>query len=269
MKKIEKLFDDSIKVMGILNITPDSFYDGGKFNSIETALNQATKMIDGGADIIDVGAESSRPNAKPVSEQEEIQKIVPVVKAIRKKYPDILISVDTYKHETARLCLETGADIINDITGLKDTKMMTLVKDTDVPVIMMHMRGTPQTMQKMTDYKNVSKEIYEFFADKIKKCKDFGIDTGKIIVDPGIGFAKTKEQNFEILKNLKMFKKLNLPILIGTSRKSFLGSTPDKRLFGSLASVCHSYLQGARIFRVHDIKETRESLQIMEKIENA
>lgn len=267
--KTNKLFDTSIKIMGILNITPDSFYDGGQFNSIETAVDQASKMIQDGADIIDVGAESSRPDAKPVSEQEELEKIVPVIKAIREKHPNILISVDTYKHETARLCLEAGADIINDITGLKDEKMMTLVKDTGVPIIMMHMRGTPETMQQMTKYKNVTKEIYEFFDEKIKECKDFGINTGKIIVDPGIGFAKTKEQNFEILKNLEMLKKLDSPILIGTSRKSFLGSTPEKRLYGSLASVCYAYLKGARIFRVHDVKETKEALNIMEKIENA
>ncbi len=267
--KVSKLFDNNIKIMGILNITPDSFYDGGQYNTTATALEQASKMIENGADIIDVGAESSRPNAKPVSEQEEIQKIVPLIKAIREKYPDILISVDTYKYETARLCLESGADIVNDITGLKDEKMMMFAKNTGVPIIMMHMRGTPETMQQMTDYKNVTKEIYEFFENKIKECKKFGIDTGKIIVDPGIGFAKTKEQNFEILKNLKMLKKLDCPILIGTSRKSFLGSTPENRLYGSLASVCHSYLQGAKIFRVHDVKETKEALQIMEKIENA
>ncbi|MBT6715673.1 MAG: dihydropteroate synthase [Elusimicrobiaceae bacterium] len=258
-----------MKVMGILNITPDSFYDGGQYNTTKTALKQATKMIKDGADIIDIGAESSRPNAKAVSENIEQQKIIPVIKAVRKKFPKILISVDTYKPETAKKALEAGADIVNDITGLKNAKMMQLIKDTNASVIIMHMRGTPETMQQMTDYKNVTKEIFAFFKNKISDCKKLGIDTDKIIIDPGIGFAKTKEKNFELLKNLKTFEKLKKTILIGTSRKSFLGSTPEKRLYGSLASVCHSYLRGARIFRVHDVKETKEVLEIMEKIENA
>jgi len=257
--------------MGILNVTPDSFSDGGNFLTKSEALKHVENLIEDGADIIDVGGESSRPGASPVSVEEELSRVIPVIKLIKKNFPDILISIDTYKSQVASEAIKFGADIVNDITGLKGcSKMAPLVSKTEVFVVIMHMRGNPQNMQNNTNYTNLTLEISNFFKDQIDYAESFGIKNNKIILDPGIGFGKSVDQNFIIIKNINRFRDLGYPILIGTSRKSFLTKTlktnPNNVLEGTIASSLFCTLNGASILRVHDVKEVKRSIRIIEKI---
>jgi len=260
-------------IMGILNVTPDSFSDGGKFIHLGKALSQAQYMEKNGADIIDIGGESTRPGAVPVSLEEEINRTIPVIEAIR-KISNISISIDTYKSEVAEKALLAGADFINDISGLTfDSRMMEIVKKFDVPVVLMHIKGTPQDMQTNPTYIDVIKDLLKFFSFQIQKTLDFGIKKEQIIIDPGIGFGKQLNDNFILIQRLKEFSELGFPILIGPSRKSFIGLTLDvpseDRLEGTLAAVSACILNGASIVRVHDVKEVKRAVIITDKIMEA
>ncbi len=265
-----KLIDLSTpKVMGILNITPNSFYDGGKFIGQNQILQQAEKMILEGATFIDIGAYSSKPNAEFVSEKEELNRITPVLKLILNKFPNTIISIDTFRSNVAKSCIENGASIINDISaGSHDNKMMETIAKYSVPYIMMHMLGNSQTMQTMTNYDNIIKEIIFYFSEKINKARSLGICD--LIIDPGFGFAKTLDQNFEVLQKLELFQLLELPILAGISRKSMIyktfDTTSENALNGTSILNTIALSKGAKILRVHDVKEAVECVKLYQKI---
>lgn len=259
------------KVMGILNVTPNSFFDGGKYKNETEILSQVEKMLVEGASFIDIGAYSSKPNAEFVSEAEELKRIVPIVDLILEHYPETLISIDTFRSEVAKVCIENGAAIINDISaGNLDTEMMETIGKYNVPYIMMHMRGSPQTMQTMTNYENIVKEILFYFSERIAKARTFGIND--LIVDPGFGFAKTLEQNYEVLQKMELFEMLELPLLGGFSRKSMiyktLNFTAQEALNGTTVLNTIALTKGAKILRVHDVKEAMECVTLFNKIKN-
>lgn len=261
----------SPKVMGILNVTPNSFYDGGKYKSESEILYQVEKMLLDGASFIDVGAYSSKPNADFVSETEEISRIVPVVELILKHFPDSFLSIDTFRSEVAAIALKSGAAIINDISaGMLDKKMLETVGKFNVPYIMMHMRGTPQTMQTMTNYNDIVKEMLFYFSEKVAAARKFGIND--LIIDPGFGFAKTLEQNYEVFQKLDLFKILDLPLLAGVSRKSMIYKSLDidikDSLNGTTVLNTLALTKGAKIIRVHDVKEAVECVTLFNKINN-
>ena len=223
------------KVMGILNITPNSFFDGGMYKNESEVLSRVEKMMSEGATFIDVGAYSSKPSAEFVSEKEEIERIIPFIDSIIKHFPNGILSIDTFRSEVAKACIESGAAIINDISaGLLDDKMLETIVKYNVPYIMMHMRGTPQTMQTMTNYDNIVKQMLFYFSERVAKARSYGIND--LIIDPGFGFAKTLEQNYEVLQKLELFEMLELPLLAGVSRKSMMRTNPAKsassQLFG-------------------------------------
>ena len=260
-------------VMGIVNVTPDSFSDGGKFFSPEVAISHASKLITQGADIIDIGGESTRPGAEQVSESEELKRVIPVIEKIRTDNPTILISIDTTKASVAKHAVEAGADIINDVSGLSfDNKMIGIVESFNIPVVIMHMKGNPQNMQLNPEYKDIVNEILDFFKMKITIAIQSGINRSMIILDPGIGFGKTVEHNFELLSRLNEFNVLELPIMIGPSRKSFIGITldlpPEDRVEGTAAAVSAGVMNGASIVRVHDVKSMKRVVRIIEKVRN-
>ncbi len=251
--------------VGVLNVTPDSFSDGGKYLNLETALKRVKELLEEGADIIDVGGESTRPFSEPVPEEEELKRVIPVVKAIKIEFPEAIISVDTYKSRVAEEALKAGADLINDISALRfDPKMIEVVKDFECPVIIMHMQGNPKTMQINPTYKNVVKEIKDFLRERIEFLVKKGISFEKIIIDPGIGFGKTFNHNLQILRNLDSFKELNRPILIGHSRKSFIGEIinkpPLKRDGGTVGVSLFAYLKGAHFLRVHKVDINKDAI---------
>ncbi len=253
------------KVMGILNLTPNSFYDGGKFTDEHSALLQAEKMLSEGADFIDLGAYSSKPNAAFVTEADELERIVPIVRTILREFPEALLSIDTFRSAVARTCIENGAAMINDISaGNLDEKMLETIARLQVPYIMMHMRGNPQTMQKLTDYDDVIREILAYFSERIAKARNLGIND--LIVDPGFGFAKTLEQNYEVLRKLDLFSITGLPVLAGISRKSMiykpLDSNAENALNGTTALNTIALMNGAKILRVHDVKEAVETVKL-------
>ena len=259
-------------VMGILNCTPDSFSDGGKFVSVETAIAHARIMISEGADMVDIGGESSRPGADPVSCEDELARVIPVIEAIRSD-SDIPISIDTYKAEVARVALTAGADMVNDISALRfDDKMAGTVAAFGAPVILMHMLGTPRNMQIDPQYDDCVGEIDAFFDERIRYASDRGIDKSRIILDPGIGFGKRLADNIDILANLRRFTRFGLPVLLGASRKSFIGmlhpsnTGADARLGGSLAAAVTGVLNGAAIVRVHDVGPTVEALKVVQAV---
>jgi len=257
-------------IMGILNITPDSFSDGGQFFEPKHAVDHALKMVEEGADIIDIGAESTRPGSQPVSVEEEWKRIFPVLKEVRRQTGQP-ISIDTYKSEIAGRALDEGANIINDVSGLRfDPEMVKILARHKVPVILMHMQGTPRNMQLKPHYENLVEEIFEFFTNQIEYAASHGID--QIILDPGIGFGKRYEDNFELIRRLAEFRIFGFPLLLGTSRKSFIGhnldKNPEDRLFGTAATVAIGVLNGANILRVHDVKEMRDIISISQAIKN-
>lgn len=260
-------------VMGIVNVTPDSFSDGGKFFLPEVAISHASKLITQGADIIDIGGESTRPGAEQVSESEELKRVIPVIEKIRTDNPTILISIDTTKASVAKHAVEAGADIINDVSGFSfDNNMIGIVESFNIPVVIMHMKGNPQNMQLNPKYKDIVNEILDFFKMKIKIAIQSGINRSMIILDPGIGFGKTVEHNFELLSRLNEFNVLELPIMIGPSRKSFIGITldlpPEDRVEGTAAAVSAGVMNGASIVRVHDVKSMKRVVRIIEKVKN-
>ncbi len=263
-----------VKVMGILNVTPDSFSDGGNFASTAAAIAQAEQLIHDGADILDVGGESTRPFAEPVAAEEELRRVIPVIEAVRKKH-GIPISIDTTKALVAKEALRAGADIINDISALRqDPEMLALVRNTSVPVIIMHMQGTPADMQLKPVYTNVAEEILDFFTERISWLAENGVNRNRLIIDPGIGFGKTQQHNLSILKHLNEFATLGLPVLLGHSRKRFLGETTGIQLEAArdLATAVASALSADKnisIIRVHNVAATRQALLIAEAIDNA
>ena len=249
---------DRTHVMGILNVTPDSFSDGGCYLDVQRAVAHTRLMVEEGATLVDVGGESSRPGASPVSIAEELARVLPVIRAIVDTV-DVLISVDTYKAEVARQALAAGAHLVNDITALRgDTAMASVVASMEAGLILMHMKGTPRTMQQAPHYDDVVSEVRASLAASVRTAEEQGVSAERIIIDPGIGFGKTSEHNLELLKRLSEFRSLNKPLLIGTSRKSFIGNIlglpTSERVEGTAATVCWAIAQGADIVRVHDVK---------------
>ena len=264
---IELNIGENTHIMGVLNITPDSFSDGGAYLDTNTAVAHAKKMIADGATMLDIGGESSRPGAEPVPTDVQINRVLPVIQELKSAELDIPISIDTTKAVVAQQALEAGAHIINDITALRgDIEMAEVASDMAAGVVLMHMKGTPRTMQHSPQYKDVVKEIYDNLEKWISYAISKGIEPNRIMIDPGIGFGKTTEQNIQILKKLRVFKQLNKPILIGTSRKSFIGNLLDlpikQRLEGTIATVCWSIAQGVDIVRVHDVKAISRAVKM-------
>lgn len=257
-------------IMGILNITPDSFSDGGLFIEVDKAVTHAKQMVEEGADIIDIGGESTRPGSDTISDDEELKRIKPIITRLIKEV-NVPISIDTYKPKVVEECLKLGAHLVNDITGLRNKEMMNVVAEYKVPVVIMHMKGMPKNMQENPAYEDVVNEIKEFFSDRIIEARKTGIND--IIIDPGIGFGKTTKHNLQILKRLSEFKSLGYPILVGPSRKSFIGNitglSVNERLEGTLASISIAIINGANIVRVHDVKECKRAVQIAEAIREA
>ncbi|MFY0630700.1 MAG: dihydropteroate synthase [Flavobacteriaceae bacterium] len=256
----------SPKVMGVLNITPDSFYDGGKYKDDRDFLNQAEKMLNESATFIDVGAYSSRPGAQHISEEEELKRIVPVIHLLVNNFPDIFISVDTFRSKVAKETIQAGASIVNDISGgIMDAKMFDTIAQLKVPYILMHMQGTPQNMQQNPSYKNVTTELISFFAEQLYKLNQLQVKD--VIVDVGFGFGKTIEHNYQLLKELKYFQNLNAPVLAGVSRKSMLykplNSSAKEALNATTSANTIALLNGANILRVHDVKEAVEAVKIV------
>jgi len=254
--------------MGIVNVTPDSFSDGGKFFHVQDAVRHAQKLIDDGADILDVGGESTRPGSKPVRVSEELQRILPVIESIR-AHCDIPISIDTQKALVAEEAINAGADMVNDVSALQsDPLMSVIIAKRNVPVVLMHMKGTPETMQNKPEYADVVEEVGSFFRERIAFCGAHGIL--QVILDPGIGFGKSVEDNLALLRGLRMFRDLGRPVMVGTSRKSFLGlltGTPvAERLSATIASNIVAYQNGASILRVHDVREMKLALHIVDAL---
>lgn len=265
-----KLIDISTpKVMGILNITPDSFYDGGAYHDEKSVASQVTSMLNEGATFIDVGAYSSRPGADHISETKELKRIVPVIEFLTKEFPNINLSIDTFRSNVAKACIESGAALINDISaGQLDNKMFETVGQLNVPYIMMHMIGTPQTMQEHSNYDDLFKSIIFYFSEKIASAKSHQIKD--IIIDPGFGFSKTLEQNYALLNQMELLKMLDQPILVGISRKSMiyklLKTVPEQALNGTTSLNTISLLKGAKLLRVHDVKAAMECITITNQL---
>ncbi|SHJ12193.1 Dihydropteroate synthase [Dethiosulfatibacter aminovorans DSM 17477] len=254
-------FDKEAYIMGILNVTPDSFSDGGRFNSVDEALKQAEKMIEEGAHIIDIGGESTRPSHDKVEIDEEISRVVPVIEALRKRY-DVPVSIDTSKSRVAEAALDVGADMINDVWGFKrDEYIAGVARDFNVPCCLMHNRVK-------SGYVNLMEEVLDEMGESVQIALDAGVSSEKIMIDPGIGFAKTPEENLIVMKNLEMFGRFGLPVLLGTSRKSMIGYALDlpvgERLEGTIATTVFGYMKGCRIFRVHDVKENLRALRMVQ-----
>lgn len=258
-------------LMGILNVTPDSFSDGGRFSTLDTALAQACYLVDAGADILDVGGQSTRPQAEEISLQEELDRVVPVVQAVRQALP-VPISVDTTRAAVARAAIAAGANLVNDISGASfDPAMLPTVAELGVPIVLMHLRGTPRTMQTLTDYQDLVGEIKAFLAQRIEAAIAVGVEPGQIAIDPGIGFAKTAAQNLELLRHLPDLRSLGCPVLVGPSRKSFIGHLlnqpdPQARVWGTAAASCAVVAGGADILRVHDVREMRDVCRVADAI---
>lgn len=259
-------------LMGVLNVTPDSFSDGGEFNTPATALAQAQRLIEAGVDILDIGGQSTRPGAVEISLEEELNRVLPVVEALRSQNISIPISVDTTRAIVAQRAITVGADMINDISGgTFDPDMLPVIAQLGVPIVLMHIRGTPQTMQQFTDYQDLIREIYQFLERQIAAAKRAGIKHENLIVDPGIGFAKTAEQNLELLRQLPTFRSLGVPILVGVSRKSFIGRIlnqpdPKNRVWGTAAACCAAIAGSADILRVHDVLEMHDVCRVADAI---
>jgi dihydropteroate synthase len=267
------VWGDRTYLMGVLNVTPDSFSDGGKFNTLEDALAQAQYLVDSGADLIDIGGQSTRPGAAEVSLEAELHRVIPIVQQLRQsQQATVPISVDTTRAAVARAAVAAGADLINDISGgTFDPEMLPVVAELQVPIVLMHMRGTPQTMQKLTDYQDLIGEIYQFLQSRIEEAIAAGIDPAKIMIDPGIGFAKTYSQNLEILRRLSEFCSLGVPLLVGASRKSFIGHIlnqpdPQARAWGTAAACCAAIAGFADLLRIHDVKEMQQVCRVADAI---
>jgi dihydropteroate synthase len=270
MDKLAAILEKKFAIMGIVNVTPDSFYDGGKYYNPETAVTHALGLIDKGADILDIGGASSRPGASPVEKEDEIRRVVPVINGIRKR-SGIPISIDTTWSSVALAALDSGADWVNDTSaGSIDSTILNVAALRDAVVILMHSRGTPQTMQDNPLYGDVVRDVVSELLNAVKRCNDAGINNNRIILDPGIGFGKTFEHNCTLLRNMRSLCEPGFPVLLGTSRKSFIGTITGKkveeRLAGSLGSIASAYIQGVKFFRVHDVAETVDFLKVLSEV---
>lgn len=267
-----KLVFDRPKIMGILNVTPDSFSDGGRFNAPDRALQRVEQMVSEGADIIDIGGESTRPGAQPVSEAEEIERVAPLIEAVRSRF-EIPISVDSSKAGVMRAAVAVGADMLNDVRALRDEGALAAVAELDVPVCLMHMQGEPRTMQADPVYGDVVGDVTAFLSGRVQACVAAGIAKDRLLIDPGFGFGKKLSHNLLLLKELHRFKALGVPLLVGISRKSMIGAIVDKpveqRLYGSLAAASLALWQGADIVRVHDVAATVDVLKICQAVRQA
>ncbi|MGF1775414.1 dihydropteroate synthase [Vibrio nomapromontoriensis] len=265
------LYLDRPQIMGILNVTPDSFSDGGQFNSIDNALEQAAAMIRAGVTIIDVGGESTRPGAPDVALSEELSRVIPVIQAIRQHH-DVWISIDTSKAEVMKQAVEAGADIINDVRALQEPGALEVAAAANVPICLMHMQGQPRTMQQAPTYHDLLKDIQDFLDERIRACESVGIAREQLILDPGFGFGKTLEHNYHLLAHLDKFHQFGLPVLAGMSRKSMIFKLLDKKpadcMVGSVTCAILAAQKGAQIIRVHDTKETIEAMAIVEMMQN-
>ncbi len=257
------------QVMGILNVTPDSFSDGGKFNSLDNALAQAKRMIDAGVSIIDIGGESTRPGAPDVSLEDELTRVIPVIKAIRAQY-DVWISIDTSKAEVMRQAAAAGADIINDVRALQEPGALEVAAEVGLPICLMHMQGQPRTMQNAPQYKDLLKEVEEFLQERIEACQAVGIQREQLILDPGFGFGKTLEHNYHMLAHLEQFHQFGLPLLAGMSRKSMifklLDKAPAECVAASVSCATIAALKGAQIIRVHDFEQTLDAMKVVSMV---
>ena len=257
--------------MGILNVTPDSFSDGGKFNSLDNALQQVERMIKAGVSIIDIGGESTRPGAPDVSLEEELARVVPAIKAIRAKF-DVWISIDTSKAEVMRQAVEAGADVINDVRALQEPGALQVAADANVPICLMHMKGQPRTMQANPSYDDVLQDVEAFLQERVEACEAVGISKERLILDPGFGFGKTIEHNYHLLAHLEKFHSLGLPVLAGMSRKSMifklLDKVPADCMVASVTCATIAAMKGAQIIRVNDVEETLEAMKIIEVMNN-
>lgn len=267
-KKID--LEKKVAVMGILNLTPDSFYDGGRYRTEKEILKRVEQMIEEGADIIDIGGESTRPGSDRVSVEEELRRTIPYLRKIRDLF-DIPLSIDTYKAKVAKEAIEAGAEMVNDISGLRfDPEMAEVISSKNASVVLMHIKGTPKNMQDNPFYESLMDEIISYLRKSLEIALKAGIDFDRIVIDPGIGFGKTVEHNLFILKNLEELRILRRPILIGVSRKSFIGKvlnlSVEERLFGSLAATSVAVMNGARIVRCHDVRETRQVIDLVDAI---
>ncbi len=266
------LIDLSVpKIMGIINVTPDSFYDGGRTTNEKEILKQAETMLIEGASFLDIGGYSSRPGASAVSENEELQRVLPAIEAIIKKFPEAVISIDTFRSTVAQKAVNAGATVINDISGgSMDPEMFRAVSALQIPYILMHMRGTPQTMTQLTGYDNITRDILSFFSKRIAQARTAGVND--IVADPGFGFAKTRSQSFELMNNLELFNRLDVPYLVGISRKSMiyktLQTTPENALNGTTALHTVALLKGASILRVHDVREAVECVNLIQNLKS-
>lgn len=262
---------DKVLIMGILNITPDSFYENSR-TAIEEVVAKAGEMLADGADILDIGGESTRPGSEAVAAEEEQARVLPVIEALRKAYPEAVLSIDTYRASTARLAIEAGADIINDISAMEaDAEMIDVVCETKAPIILMHMRGTPKDMQNQCEYKNVVEEVAVYLAERANLLRERGVGAEKIILDPGIGFAKNAEQNLKLMRDLHALTSFGYPVLLAASRKGtvgkVLGDLPaEERLEGTIATSCQAVYAGANMVRVHDVKENLRAVRMLEAI---
>ena len=271
-RKLGKFNFERSLVMGILNVTPDSFFDGGKYLLRDNAIEQFKKLIKEGADIIDIGGESTRPGSKEITVNEEISRIIPIISQIRKKYKKEFISVDTRKSQVMKEACKFNINLINDVSGLRfDKNSKKFLNSNKIPFVLMHSISTPEKMQKNIKYKDVLLDIYDFFEKQISLCEKNGISKSRIIIDPGIGFGKTLQQNLKLISNIALFHSLGLPVLLGSSRKSFIGKIEknelyEDRLGGSIATVLHGLAEGVQIFRVHDVYATKQSIKVYSKI---
>lgn len=267
-KEIMSILDEPT-IMGILNVTPDSFFDGGKYSNEGLIIEQVSKMINDGAKIIDIGGYSTRPNAKDINEEEEANRVLPIISIISKTFPNIIISIDTFRSKVAKRAIENGAHIINDISGGSiDPNMFSTASELDVPYILMHIKGTPQNMQNNPSYKDVVKEVKEYFTNKINELNQLGVNN--IILDLGFGFGKTVDHNYQLLNALGQFNSFDLPILTGVSRKSMinkvLNTKPEEALNGTSVLNTIALMKGTKILRVHDVKEANECIKLVEKL---
>jgi dihydropteroate synthase len=260
-------------LMGVLNVTPDSFSDGGLYFDKEKAIAHGLRMVEEGADILDIGGESTRPGSKPLELDDELRRVIPVIESLAKEL-DIPISIDTYKSAVAQRAIEVGAEMINDISGLHyDPGLAKVAAKVDIPLVLMHIRGIPETMQRDVYYESLFSEIIQYLRESIQRAESVGVDPAKIIIDPGIGFGKTVEDNLLIIKNLSEFRILGKPIMLGTSRKSFIGkilnADVEDRLEGTLSSIAISVLNGAHIIRCHDVLQAKKAIAVADAIKMA
>lgn len=258
------------QLMGIVNATPDSFYDGDPQNNLSSLFAKCKDYVQSGADILDIGGESTRPGATPVSEEEELARVLPLIQKVRQVFPAVPVSLDTFKIPVAREGLKNGVQIVNDVSGTPDKEMFYLVKEYEARLVIMHSRGNPQNMQSLTEYKDLLGEIKEFLASKISQALSCGLTKEQLIIDPGFGFAKTREQNYMLLKHLDVFKELGVTLLAGLSRKTFLSQQcekPPKRKAQTLAANLVALQNGADILRVHDVKETRKIMNFWQEMQ--